>query len=437
MSCSLSVGFLNRCMSHANPHCFALHLNSFRLVCFTFLLALSNLGTSFASAILAKDTKTKDGELVVAATGKSVKTNSASEVFAIGNVEVTEEYTRRRKLAGCTTTVTGDVTDTECSDTQESESFSLVDMDDGEAIVEACEAGGTVTLAKTYGAQRVQHPICPSSSVTVYSDKGGHRVMRSDSLHIRPNGDDTYYEITGLVNDEQATQKVELGTAGNYAILASAGISTVAPSKITGAIAVSPIAATAMTGFGLIATGDATASTSGQVSKYAYAASYIAPTPAHLTTAVGDMGIAYTDAAGRTNPNNSKINPWAGEMGGQTLSQTTYNPDDNGVYTFGTDVTISTNVTFHGSAEHIFIIQMTGSLLVAENVFVNLTGGALAKNIFWQVAGTARVEQGAHMKGILLVKTAVTFLTGSNLDGRILAQTRCNLEVATITEPTN
>jgi hypothetical protein len=33
-----------------------------------------------------------------------------------------------------------------------------------------------------------------------------------------------------------------------------------------------------------------------------------------------------------------------------------------------------------------------------------------------------------------LVKTDVVFVTGSSLNGRVLAQTACNLQMATITE---
>ncbi len=46
---------------------------------------------------------------------------------------------------------------------------------------------------------------------------------------------------------------MNLGTAGNYVILAKSGISVVPTSKITGDIAVSPAAATYITGFSLIA----------------------------------------------------------------------------------------------------------------------------------------------------------------------------------------
>jgi hypothetical protein len=50
-----------------------------------------------------------------------------------------------------------------------------------------------------------------------------------------------------------------------------------------------------------------------------------------------------------------------------------------------------------------------------------------------QVSGNAVVGAGAHMEGILLVKTDVMFVTGSSLRGHILKQTACNLQMATIT----
>jgi hypothetical protein len=233
--------------------------------------------------------------------------------------------------------------------------------------------------------------------------------------------------------DADATTEVILGTAGNYAILAKTGISTVPTSLITGDIAVSPIAATAMTGFNLFLDPvDGKFSTSTQFTGEAYAASYKEPTPVHLTTAVSDMEIAYTDASGRTNPDAARINLGSGEIGGLTLSQ---NENYNGVYTFGTGVTISLDVTFSGGPNDIFIIQMTGNLMVAAGKKVILAGGVQAKNIFWQVEGNARVHANAHMEGIILIKTDILFMTGSSLYGRVLAQTACDLQMATITDP--
>ena len=230
-----------------------------------------------------------------------------------------------------------------------------------------------------------------------------------------------------------AVESVDLGTAGNYAILTKSGISTVLPSVITGDIAVSPIAAAAMTGFDLILDSEGTFSTAEQVTGQgstgaakAYGADYAGDTPAILTTAVSNMETAFTDAAGRVNADAARINLGAGEIGGQTLTP--------GIYTFGSNVDINSDVTFHGSGTDIFIIQMTGNLMLAEGKKVTLTGGALPENIFWQVAGNVKVRAGATMKGILLVKTDVTFITGSTLNGRVLAQTACVLQKATITD---
>eukprot|EP00580_Thalassiosira_gravida_P003216 CAMPEP_0201622038 /NCGR_PEP_ID=MMETSP0492-20130828/47186_1 /ASSEMBLY_ACC=CAM_ASM_000837 /TAXON_ID=420259 /ORGANISM="Thalassiosira gravida, Strain GMp14c1" /LENGTH=268 /DNA_ID=CAMNT_0048091611 /DNA_START=1196 /DNA_END=2002 /DNA_ORIENTATION=+ len=233
-----------------------------------------------------------------------------------------------------------------------------------------------------------------------------------------------------------ATTKVNLGKAGDYAILTKAGISTVPDSTIKGDIAVSPIAATAMTGFSLVANpvAEGKYTTSTQFTGKAYGASYIEPTPTHLTTAVSDMETAYTDAAGRLNPIAAKTNIGSGAIGGEKL---TSDSTDGGVYTFGSDVTINSDVTFEGSATDIFIIQMTGNLIMADAVKVTLVGGVLAENIFWQVSGKVEVGTGSHLEGILLVKTSVLFKTGSSLNGRILAQTACDLQEATITQPEN
>jgi hypothetical protein len=109
---------------------------------------------------------------------------------------------------------------------------------------------------------------------------------------------------------------VNLGTAGNYAILAESGISSVPTCAITGNLGVSPAAASFITGFSLIADSTKVFSTSPQVTGKVYAADYTAPTPSNLTTAVGDMHLAFIDAAGRA-PNVTGLG--AGNIGGMTL----------------------------------------------------------------------------------------------------------------------
>jgi hypothetical protein len=230
-----------------------------------------------------------------------------------------------------------------------------------------------------------------------------------------------------------AEPTVELGIADDYVILTKAGISTVPNSVIDGDIAVSPIAATAMTGFSLSADSTGTFSKSSQLIGQAFAADYSGNIPALLTTAVSNMETAYTDAAGRVNPDAARINIGGGILGGDFGGET--NKLTPGVYTFGTDVSIAADIFFDGSDTDIFIIQMTGDLIQAAGTSVILANGALAKNIFWQVASKVVVGAGAHLEGILLVNTSVLFETESSLNGRVLAQTRCDLRVARIVQP--
>ena len=222
-------------------------------------------------------------------------------------------------------------------------------------------------------------------------------------------------------------QAVSLGTAATYTILSKTAISTVPMSVITGNIGVSTAAATFITGFDLTLDASQTYATSTQVvgGGRVYAASYAAPTPAQVTAAIGNLEGAYTDAATRSNPNFV-------ELGSGNLSGLTLVP---GLYTWTSDVSIPTDVTIAGGANDVWIFQTTGNLTMAANMHVLLAGGAQAKNIFWQVAGTVATGAGAHFEGILLCKTVVTLQTGTTMHGRILAQTQVALQSATVTPP--
>ena len=105
-------------------------------------------------------------------------------------------------------------------------------------------------------------------------------------------------------------------------ILAKSGISTTGATDITGNIGVSPITATAITGFGLVMDSSGMFSTSSLVDGKVYAPDYAAPTPVTMTTAISDMETAYTDAAGRTLPDATELG--AGNIGGLTITPGTY-----------------------------------------------------------------------------------------------------------------
>jgi hypothetical protein len=218
---------------------------------------------------------------------------------------------------------------------------------------------------------------------------------------------------------------VNLGTAGEFVILSESGITNVPNSEITGNIAVSPIAAAAITGFGLIRSADGTYSESAQVSGKIAAANYTPPTPAYLTVAIGDMRTAYADAASRP-VNLGNTNLGTGELGGLTLP--------SGVYRWSTAVSISKNVTLIGTANDVWIFQIAKGVTQAAGTQVILTGGAQAKNVFWQVAGVVAIGTTAHMQGEVLSKTAITLNTGAKATGRLLAQTDVTLIKNTVVQ---
>lgn len=283
--------------------------------------------------------------------------------------------------------------------------------------VTGADVAGTVVAS---GDAAVFWPTSHLSSDTQYTV-----VVSTDATSARSialASDHTWMFTTG--SDLEAVQPVNLRAAGGYAILAKSAISTVPASAVTGDIAVSPAAATYITGFSL--TSDATEqfSTSDQVTGRVYAADDAAPTPAALTVAVLDMELAFTDAAGRA-PDVTELG--AGNIGGRTL--------EPGVYKWGTGLLIPTDVTLSGSATDVWIFQIAQDLTVSNGVSIQLTGGAVPENVFWQVSGLVDFGTTAHGVGVVMSQTSISLRTGASVDGRLMAQTAVDLDGATVVEP--
>lgn len=220
---------------------------------------------------------------------------------------------------------------------------------------------------------------------------------------------------------------VNLGTAANYVVLAKSGISTVPPAAVTGNLGVSPIDSTAITGFSLILDSTGQFSTSAQVTGNIFAPDYASPTPANLTTAVGNMEAAFTDAAGRPLPDHTELG--TGDIGGMTLTP--------GLYKWGTGVTIPANVTLAGGPNEVWIFQIAGNLSIASDKSVLLSGGARPENIIWQVTGGVGVDlgTGSHFEGIILAQAGINLRGGASINGRMLSQTAVTLGANSLTAP--
>jgi hypothetical protein len=206
-------------------------------------------------------------------------------------------------------------------------------------------------------------------------------------------------------------------TAAFFKILAKTGISNVPTSQVIGNMGVSPNVAASITGFALVLDGSGEFSTSAQVVGKVYAADYAPPTPAMLTQAVLDMQAAYTDAASRPA---DFIDVNAGLLGGLSLIP--------GTYKFSTGVSILSTLTLVGGPEDTWIFQIPGTLVVGSGVQVVLSGGAQAKNVFWQVAGATTIGTNAFFRGNILDQTNIAVQTGASVIGKLLAQTAVTLD---------
>lgn len=225
-------------------------------------------------------------------------------------------------------------------------------------------------------------------------------------------------EISFEQSKNAVLKTVNLGVAGDFVILSKTGITSVYKSSITGNIGTSPITGAAMvvnctevTGsvFSVDAAGPACKTTSATM----------------LTSAIGDMQTAYTDAAGRSNPD--YLNLGAGTIGGKTLLP--------GLYKWSSSVNIPTDITISGSPTDIFIFQVAGTLKMSSSVRVTLEGGVLAKNIFWVVSDAVTFGTTSHFEGNILGQTGINMQTGATMNGRMLAQTAVTLQMNSVTKP--
>jgi len=235
--------------------------------------------------------------------------------------------------------------------------------------------------------------------------------------------------VASAASTAYGLDRIDLGTADNYAILTKTGVTTTGVTSVVGNMGTSPIGETALTGFALIRDTTNTYSTSGLVTGEVTSATHTTPTPSVLTTAIGDMENAYITAAGihrdgDGNPISPILNRHSGGLTDKTL--------EPGLYKWTNTVDFSNYLTFDGTADDIWILQIAEGLTVSSGAQVILTGGAKAENIFWQVTQSVAVGSDSILDGVFLVKRDMAFQSGSTLNGAALAQTAVTLISTTV-----
>lgn len=277
----------------------------------------------------------------------------------------------------------------------------------------------TVTIGGVSATSIVAVSATSITAVTGAHAAGVVNVVVSDTT----DGANT---LTGGFTYIAAPTAISLGGAASYAVLAETTVTTTGVTSIVGNVAVSPAAASFLTGFGQTMDSSNQFSTSPLVVGNLYAADYTSPTPATLTTAVTNMGTAYTAANAAAT---TVLNAGAGHLAGLTLAP--------GVYTFGTNVDITNDLTLNGSSSDVWIFQITGNLNISSAKSVLLTGGAVASNVFWAVSGTTTLQTTSTFKGTILAgpgASTIAMLAGSTLTGKALGQTAVTLSGASIAD---
>lgn len=122
------------------------------------------------------------------------------------------------------------------------------------------------------------------------------------------------------------------------------------------------------------------------------------------TQAATDANLAYAALAAQT-PSISQTD----QLGGLTLPPGIYKSTAQFLVTTG-NLTLDAG----GDANAVWVFQVPSQLTVGLSATprsVLLTNGALAKNVYWQVGSSARIEDGSTMVGTIIAQTGITIST--------------------------
>jgi hypothetical protein len=190
--------------------------------------------------------------------------------------------------------------------------------------------------------------------------------------------------------DALAATSPRLGTALNFTVLAGSTVTNTGSSLITGNLGLAP--GSSVPGF-----------PPGNVTGAKHVSDAVA------IQAKNDLTTAYTDAA-----NAPMTTDMTGlNLGGRNLVA--------GVYKFSSSAQLTGPLTLSGGG--VFIFQIGSTLTTASNAAVNLTNGAQACSVFWQVGSSATLGSATQFQGTLMALTSISMVTGANIiSGRAMAR---------------
>lgn len=242
-------------------------------------------------------------------------------------------------------------------------------------------SGNTYTATITTGAKNVAGVALVANYVWTFST-------------VAPLGPDT----------------LDLKLVKNFGIIAGTGVSNNAGFSVINDmnVGISPGARSSITGFP-----PATV-----VNGAIYASDDVAPPgiAAFLTQAKQDLTDAYLVAEGATAPAPVTV---SGDQGGLTLAPGIYKSTSTLLIQNG-DLTLDAQ----GDVNAVWIFQIASAFTTVGGAGGNiiLTGGAQAKNIYWQVGSSATIGGYTSFKGTILALTSITMGGYATATGRMLAR---------------
>jgi hypothetical protein len=197
----------------------------------------------------------------------------------------------------------------------------------------------------------------------------------------------------------------DLKSAGRFGILAYSTVTNDAGFSEINNMDVGVYPGTAVTGF-----------PPGKVNNGAiYTASGAAPIPAMLIQAKADLTAAYLFAEAATSPAPTTV---SGNQAGKTLAPGIYKSTST-LSVGGSDLTLDAQ----GDANAVWIFQIASTLITTTGGNIVLSGGAQAKNVYWQVGSSATIGGYTKFYGNVLALISITMNGYAVMTGRLLTQT--------------
>jgi hypothetical protein len=242
------------------------------------------------------------------------------------------------------------------------------------------------------------------------------RPHRGRSRAVTAIGMCTIALLASLVGSAAASTPttVQLGSAGQFAVLAGSVITNAGVSTISGDVGSYP--APTETGFDACPAATCVSLTG---------VNHSASNDAITQDAKSALATAYDDAAGRTS---TLVGT---ELGAQRLVAGVYRSASGTFSMTGTLVLDGEN-----NPDAVFIFQADSTLITAASANISLVNGAQSSNIFWKVGSSATLGASSTFSGTILAHTSITLGDGVTVDGRVLAGAGAvTMTNATITSP--